>query len=64
MSVTLTELNRSAGQIVRNAVHGKQELVVTVHGKPFAKILPVKKTDRKKVLACLLRMKGLEIPER
>jgi antitoxin (DNA-binding transcriptional repressor) of toxin-antitoxin stability system len=65
VKATLAELHRDTAKLVRPVIDGQKTLVITHGGKARAKIVPLpKKPDRKRALAILRSMAGLELPSR
>jgi prevent-host-death family protein len=64
MKTTLTELARHTSDIVRPVIDGGKTVIITVHGKDRAKIVPIPKVDRKAALKLLMSMGPLEMPPR
>lgn len=50
-AITAADANRKFSRILRT-VRGGKSYVVTVHGKPVAKILPVSAGERARTVAC------------
>lgn len=45
-TITMSELRREPGEIIREVQRGGQSFLVTKAGKPAAKLVPVDDTDR------------------
>lgn len=60
MTATLTELRRDTSKVVRPAIHAGQTVVLTEHGEPCAKIVPVRKIDRKALCQALIDLGPIE----
>jgi len=65
VKTTLAELHRDTAKLVRPVFDSQKTLVITDGGEARAKIVPLpKKPDRKRALAILRSMAGLELPTR
>ena len=65
VKATLAELHRDTAKLVRPVIDSQETLVITDGGAARAKIVPLpKKPDRKRALAILRSMAGLELPSR
>ena len=64
MTATLTELRRDTSKVVRPAIHAGQTVVLTEHGEPCAKIVPVRKIDRKALCELIRSMGHIDLPAR
>ena len=65
VKATLAELHRDTAKLVRPVIDSQKTLVITDGGTARAKIVPLpKKPDRKRALAILRSMAGLELPPR
>ncbi len=56
MQATLTDLARNTKSVLRPVTNGGQTVIVTEHGKPVAKISPMRTFDRKAALKILKEM--------
>ena len=63
MSATLTDLARKTKEVVRPVQAGK-EVVLTQHGEPIARIVPIRKTDRKRLAEALRNLGPIDLPAR
>ena len=64
-TATLSELHDETGRVIRPVIANGQELTITEHGKPCAKIVPVKTpVDRKAALALLRSLGPIDLPPR
>jgi prevent-host-death family protein len=63
VEATLTELARKTREVVRPVQAGK-EVILTEHGKPFAKIVPIRKADRKRLVEALAALGPIELQPR
>jgi antitoxin (DNA-binding transcriptional repressor) of toxin-antitoxin stability system len=62
VKATLAQLHRDTAKLVRPVINGRKTVLITDHGQARAKIVPLsKKPDRKKALALLRSMGGLEL---
>jgi prevent-host-death family protein len=62
---SLAELHRDTAKVMKPVINGKKTLIITNHGEPCAKIVPLpEKPDRKRALAILRSMSALELPPR
>ena len=65
MKATLAELCRDTVKLMKPVIDSQKTLVITDGGAARAKIVPLpKKPDRKRALAILRSMAGLELPSR
>jgi prevent-host-death family protein len=64
MTATLTELRRDTSNVVRPAIHAGQTVVLTEHGEPCAKIVPVRKIDREQACKDLMAIGPVEFRPR
>ena len=65
VKATLAELHRDTAKLVRPVIDSHKTLVITDGGAARAKIVPLPtKPDRKRALAILRSMAGLELPSR
>jgi prevent-host-death family protein len=64
MRATLTELRRDTSNVVRPAIHAGQTVVLTEHGEPCAKIVPLRKVDRRRLVELIRSMGPIELPAR
>ena len=63
VEATLTKLARKTKEVVRPVQAGK-EVVLTEHGKPIAKIVPIRKTDRKRLAEAVMALGPIDLPSR
>lgn len=61
---TLTELRRDTSNVVRPAIHAGQTVVLTEHGEPCAKIVPLRKIDRKALCQALIDLGPIDFVPR
>jgi len=45
-TISAAEANRNFSRVLREVREDRAEYVVTVHGKPVARIVPIEKSDR------------------
>jgi hypothetical protein len=65
VKATLAELSRDTVKLMKPVIDRQKTLIVTQGGEARAKIVPLPgKPDRKKALALLRSMAGLELPSR
>ncbi len=65
VKATLAELHRDTDKLVMPVIDSRKTLVITHGGEARAKIVPLpKKPDRKRALAILRSLAGLELPAR
>jgi prevent-host-death family protein len=63
VEATLTELARKTREVVRPVQAGK-EVILTEHGKPIAKIVPIRKSDRKRLAEAMMSLGPIELTSR
>ena len=59
----MTDLARKTREVVRPVQAGK-EVILTEHGKPIAKIVPFRKTERKRLVEALKALGPIDLPSR
>jgi prevent-host-death family protein len=63
MEATLTELRRQTSKVMRAVEHG-QQITLTEHGEPRAKIVPLRKFDRQALCRALIDLGPIDLPPR
>jgi len=65
VKATVAELHRETERLVKPVVNGHKTLVIVEQGEARAKVVPLPtRANRKKALAILRSMRGLELPPR
>jgi prevent-host-death family protein len=54
VTATLTKLRRDTSSVLRPVIHGGKEVILTEHGQAQAKIVPLRKIDRKALCQALI----------